>query len=149
MEEKLKNDLLFVCVLIEQLGRTTCNHRSYVVTQMGESMIEHQLEYADINHCLRLEQVVEEVMEDANIESGSFDTVKECVYSVPSVQAIGKVYQRLIWEIREENTTLAASVFQVFRSFISDGISDFNSNLFYNSPSYLRESFRAGCFLPE
>lgn len=148
MEEKLKNDLLYVCTLIEYVGRITRNHRGYIVQKMGEEMIAHQLEYADINHCLSLEQVAEEVVEDAEIEQGAFDTVKECVYSVPSPMAIGKVYQRLIWALRETEK-IPAVIIQVFDSFLSDRISDFNCSMYYSSPSFLLESFRSGRILDD
>jgi len=53
---------------------------------------ERQLKLADINHCLPIEQVSGELIEDYMIQEGSFDTVGECRYQVPSVLSIGRVY---------------------------------------------------------
>ena len=128
MEEKIENDLLYVCTLIEYVARKTCNHRKYIVEKMGEKLIRYHIEYADVNHCLSMEQVSEELIEDAKIEKGDFDTVKECIYSVPSVSAIGKVYQRLVWGLKKEGS-FSELIYRVFSSFLSDRISDFNCSV--------------------
>ena len=39
-----------------------------------------------MNHCLSLEQVSDELIEDFNILNGNFDTVSECRYDVPSAK---------------------------------------------------------------
>lgn len=59
---------------------------------LGIERIKHQLDYADVNHCLDMEQVAVKLIEEANITNGSFDSVGQCIYKVPSVTAIGKLY---------------------------------------------------------
>ena len=52
------------------------------------------------------------------------------------VTAIGRVYQQLV--LSEAGVEHAAQgILDVFSSFISDAISDFNSSVYYSSPDYL------------
>lgn len=146
MESKLKNDLLYVCMLIEYIGRETKNHRKDVVTAIGVSQIEHLLEHADVNHCLDMQQVADEVVEDFGLGEGSFDTVSECKYRVPSVTSIGKVYQRLVADVKGDEDW-SQTIYNVFGSYLSDEISNFNGSVFYSNPEYLKYSYQEGALL--
>lgn len=146
MESKLKNDILYVCTLIEFIGRDTKNHRKDVVDKIGISQISHLLQYADVNHCLDIQQVADEVIEENGLENGEFDTVSECRYKVPSVTAIGKVYQRLVADVKGTEDW-PETIYNVFSSYISDEISNFNGSIFYSSPEYLQYSYQEGALL--
>ena len=143
MNSENYNDLCYVCALSEFIGRKTRNHRSYVVEKLGIDGIERQLKDAGVNHCLSFEQVSDEITERYGLESGDFDTVTACRYSVPDPVDIGKLYATII-KVKEEDGKEAESVKKVFSSFISDLISDFNSDLYYQNPSYIEESYVAG-----
>lgn len=143
--EEYKDDVFYVCTLIEYIARKTKNHRQDVVKHFTISDILHQLEAAPMNHCLSLEQVSDEVIEDYHITEGTFDTVKECRYQVPPETAIGRVYQALVLSLYVDN--YAQGILDVFASFISDEISDFNSNVYYSNPDYLKYSFQEGYML--
>ena len=146
MDEKKKDNIFYVCSLIEFIARETKNHRRDVVSRFTREEIEHELEVADVNHCLSFEQVSDELIEQYNIPEGDFDTVSECKYTVPSVTAIGRVYQQLV--LSEAGIEHAAQgILDVFSSFISDAISDFNSSVYYSSPDYLRCSYEDGYLL--
>lgn len=147
MNNNEKNDLFYVCSLIEFIGRKTKNRRATIVEILGKTEIKRQLELAEVNHCLSFEQVSDEIIDYFNIEEGSFDSVGMCKYIVPSVQAIGKNYQRLIIDVMDENTELVDVIYRVFKSFISDEISDFNSSVYYSNPQYLKYSFLEGKLL--
>ncbi|MGN0475056.1 MAG: hypothetical protein ACI4IJ_08205 [Acutalibacteraceae bacterium] len=147
--DKIKNDVFFVCTIIEYLGRYTFNHRGDIVRMLGIERIKHQLDYADVNHCLDMEQVAVELIEDAGITNGSFDSVGQCIYKVPSVTAIGKLYQRLIFDVMDGSEPLEQMIYNVFTSFISDAISDFNTSVYYSSPDYLRCSYLEGELLDD
>ena len=81
MTEKQKNDVLYVCSLIETIARKTKNHRQDVIRHFTKADIERQLRLAEVNHCLSLEQVSDELIEDFNIHDGDFDTAAECRYT--------------------------------------------------------------------
>ena len=147
LSEQDKNNIFFVCSLIEYLGRKTKNRRADIVRLLGKKEIERQLELAEVNHNLSMEQISDELMEEFHVSEGSYDSVGKCNYSVPSVFAIAKNYQRLIINDINVGKTLSDAFNDVFQSFISDNISDFNSSVYYSSPEYLKASYEAGRLL--
>ena len=146
MTEKQKDDIYYVCSLIEFIARKTKNHRQDVILHFSKADVERQLRLSGVNHCLSFEQVADELIEDYGISDGDFDTVKECRYDVPSFLSIGMLYQELVLSTMK-NEDAAQSIIDVFSSFISDEISDFNSNVYYTNPDYLRCSYLEGKML--
>lgn len=132
--------------MIEYVARMTNNRRKNIIAFLSKKGVEHQLKAADVNHCLSFEQVADEWIEQYGITEGEFDTITNCKYSVPSVTAIGRVYQRLILAVAKENEEVQAIV-DVFSSFISDEISNFNSNVYYSNPQYIENSYKEGVLL--
>lgn len=124
MTEKQKNDVLYVCSLIETIARKTKNHRQDVIRHFTKAGIERQLRLAEVNHCLSFEQVSDELIEDLNIPDGDFDTAAECRYTVPSATSIGMLYQGLVLSTMKDEDA-AQAILDVFSSFITDEISDF------------------------
>lgn len=144
MTSKEMNDLFYICSLIEFIGRKTKNRRADIMKILGDNEIERQLNLADVNNCLSFEQVSDEIIEFFNIKDGSFDSVATCKYTVPSVQSIGKVYQRLIVDTIRNGESVSKKIIEVFNSFISDEISNFNSSVYYSNPDYLKHSYLQG-----
>jgi len=147
MNDTQKNDLFYLCSLIEFIGRKTKNRRAIIVKILGKKELDRQLGLADVNHSLSFEQVSDEIIEYFNIEEGEFDSVGLCKYNVPSFQAIGKEYQRLIIDVCLEQDNTVDVLYAVFQSFISDEISDFNSSVYYSTPEYLKYSYLEGKLL--
>ena len=142
---KERNDLLYVCSLIEFIGRETKNTNADIVRAINKEGLAWNLEFADINHCLSFEEVSYETIERHNIENGNFDLISDCKYEIPSYIHVGGVYRDLILTIRDEQGGEIVNImFDVFTSFISEKISNFNSSLFYENPSYLLHSYLAG-----
>ncbi len=146
MTEKQRDDIYYVCSLIEFIARKTKNHRQDVIRHFSKADVERQLRLAEVNHCLSFEQVADELIEDYGISDGDFDTVKECRYDVPSFLSIGMLYQELVLSTMK-NEDAAQGIIDIFSSFISDEISDFNSNVYYTNPDYLRCSYLEGKML--
>ena len=146
MTEKQRDDIYYVCSLIEFIARKTKNHRQDVIRHFSKADVERQLRLAEVNHCLSFEQVADELIEDYGISDGDFDTVKECRYDVPSFLSIGMLYQELVLSTMKTEDA-AQGIIDIFYSFISDEISDFNSNVYYTNPDYLRCSYLEGKML--
>lgn len=146
LSEKQKDDLFYVCSLIEYISRVTCNYRKNIISYFSKDVLSWQLKVAEVNHSLSFEQVSDELIEKLNIKNGTFDSVKTCKYKVPSYLSIGKVFARLVISVYEsaENKDLAQSIINIFSSFISDEISNFNSAVYYANPSYLFCSYEEG-----
>ena len=138
-----KDDLFYVCTMIEYVARKTHNRTRDIVAKMSDKALAHQLKAACVNHCLSFEQVSDELIEDYGIKNGDFDTVKECRYEVPSVTSIGMLYQELVLSTMKEEDA-SQGIIDVFSSFITDEISDFNSSVYYTNPDYLRCSYLSG-----
>lgn len=147
MNSKEKNDLFYVCSLIEFIGRKTKNRRADIVDVIGKKEISRQFDLAEVNHCLSFDEVADEIIEYYQIDIGNFDSISNCKYSIPTVQSIGKVYERLISNTMLESDNIIDSIVKVFKSFISDEISDFNSSVYYSNPDYLKYSYLEGKLL--
>lgn len=131
------NDLFYVCSLIEFIGRQTCNHRKTVVDLLGVEGIKKQLHDAPVNHCLTFEQVADEIIEYYKIPASDFDTVSNCKYKVPGFQDIGKLYAIII-ESCAKSDDFAEELKKLFSSIISDEISRFNTDFYYQNPDYIK-----------
>lgn len=142
-ESQKDNDLFYTCGLIEYIARKTKNVRSEVVKKLGKDRISKIYEFADIYHCENIEAVSDEFIEDANIIPGEFDNVADCGYAVPSHWDIGKVYKRLIKMVAEdEKIGIVDALIEVYNSFISPKIDDYNSSVYYENPNYIFECYR-------
>ncbi len=146
MTEKQKNDVLYVCSLIEYHCPQDQKSSAGCDRHFTKADIERQLRLAEVNHCLSFEQVSDELIEDLNIPDGDFDTAAECRYTVPSATSIGMLYQGLVLSTMKDDDA-AQAILDVFSSFITDEISDFNSNVYYTNPDYLRCSYLEGKML--
>lgn len=144
-EKKEYNDLFFVCSLIEYIGRKTKNHRNVVVNAIGKEKLQHIYELADVYHSENIDKLTDELIRDCHIEYGVFDNVAEGQYSIPSHWDIGKVYKRLIIDVcNKQDKEPVETLMEVYNSWISRKIEDFNSSLYYESPDYLYESYVKG-----
>jgi len=140
-----QNDLLYVCSLIEFVGRITQNTNADVVRALRKEGLARQIRLADINHCLSFEEVGDEIIEEYKIQQGSFNLIDNCKYDIPSYVDIGGVYRDLILDVKDEQGGEVVDImFAVFTSFISEKISNFNSSLYYENPSYIYHSYVAG-----
>lgn len=146
MTEKEKNDFFYVCSLIEYIARQTKNKRRVIVEALGREGIEKQLYDAEISHCLSFEQVSDELISQYKITNGDFDTITDCKYAVPSFMDIGKLYSIMIEDCAGSGEEVEELI-NIFSSFISDEISDFQTDVYYQNPSYLECSYRAGYLL--
>jgi hypothetical protein len=144
-EDKNANNLFFLCSLIEYIGRKTKYHRNVVVNAIGKDDLQHIFDLADIYHSENIDKLTFEFTEKHNICNGIFDNVANAKYSIPTHWDIGKVYKRLIIDVsKKENKPLIDTLSEVYNSWLSRKIEDFNSSVYYESPEYLFQSYLAG-----
>ena len=142
-ENKKDNDLFFTCSLIEYISRKTKNIRADVVNKLGKTRISKIYELADVYHCDNIDSVSDYFIDDANIYMGKFDNLSDCGYAVPSHWDIGKVYKRLIKMVADdEKIETVDALIEVYRSFISSMIDDYNSGVYYENPNYIFECYK-------
>jgi len=137
------NDLFYVCSLIEYIGRERKLRRAEVVSGLGEETIRRIFKYADTFHCEPIAKVSNDFITMCNLPVGNFDNVARCRYEVPGYWDIGAVYARLIEDVRGDADVISKLV-EVYSSWMSDALSRFNSDLFYQSREYIAECYRAG-----
>lgn len=141
------SDLFFLCSLIEFIGRERKFSRKDVVNALGDETLRHIYQYADVLHCELIAKVADEFINLHDIKTGVFDNIKSCKYTVPSYWDIGKVYSRLIqdlmiyYNLENSPENVINTLNKVYNSWISDSISNFNSDFFYQPHDYIRECY--------
>ena len=144
-EDKVANNLFFLCSLIEYIGRKTKNHRNVIVNAIGKDELQHIFNLADIYHNENIDKLTFNLVEKHNIKEGVFDNILNAKYSIPTHWDIGKVYKRLIIDIsKKENKPLIETLIKVYNLWLSRKIEDFNSSIYYESPEYLFQSYLVG-----
>jgi hypothetical protein len=144
-EDKVANNLFFLCSLIEYIGRETKNHRNVIVNAIGKDELQHILDLADIYHNENIDKLAFNIVEKYNILEGVYDNILNANYSIPTHWDIGKVYKRLIMSLSKNNKkSLIENLIEVYNSWLSRKIEDFNSSIYYESPEYLYQSYLVG-----
>jgi hypothetical protein len=148
-EDTAINNLFYLCSLTEYIARKSKQRKSAVVNALGKEELAHIYDLSDVYHCENIDKVSDELIGKHGIEHGCFDNISTCHYSVPSFWDIGKVYTRLIVAVASrEKITFIDALMQVYNSWLCAKIDDYNSSTYYDSPSYLQESYFAGAMLP-
>ncbi len=144
-EEKIANNLFFLCSLIEYIGRKTKNHRNVIVNAIGKDELQDIFDLADIYHNENLDKLTFDLIEKYKIKEGVFDNILNAKYSIPTHWDIGKVYKRLIIAVsKKQNKPVIETLIEVYNLWLSRKIEDFNSSMYYESPEYLFQSYLAG-----
>jgi hypothetical protein len=144
-ESREANALFYVCSLIEFIARMTKNRRNFVAARLGEAKLRKMFDLADVYHSDNIERVASDFIAASEIETGSYDNVSKCRYSVPSHWDIGKVYKRLILGAAAENSAdIIETLIAVYNSFVSEKIDDYNSSFYYESPQYILNTYLTG-----
>lgn len=113
-----------------------------MVTLLGKENITRIYKYADVLHCEPIARVADEYITMAGLNTGDYDNVKKCRYKVPDYWDIGEVYERLIEDVSHGDNL--QTLFEVYGFWISEAISNYNSDFFYQPRDYIRECYLAG-----
>lgn len=145
----MKNNsaLFFTCSLIEYIGRQQKRKRGAVVKALGEAAVRRIYRFADVLHCEPIAKTADEFIAMADLPAGDFDNVSACRYEVPDYWTIGEVYERLIEDAAQEEERVIPTLLAVYASWISDSISNYNSDFFYQPREYIYECYQAGTIL--
>lgn len=142
---KNNNNLFYVCSLIEYIARKTKNHRYDVVKYMDNDL-QRIYNYADIFHCEPIEKVADDFIQKDNVMAGSYDNLSNCRYSIPDYWDIGEVFARLIEDCYED-TNVVNGIREVYESWLTEKILNFNSDLYYQSRDYIAAYYKEGKIL--
>ena len=140
-ESQKDNDLFFVCSLIEHISRKTKNHKKYIIEKLEKENINKIYELAEVYHCEDIDKPADEFIEKCNIENGNYDIISECKFRIPTIWELGRVYQRLIIMVNNNENKYVDTLIEVFSSWIIEKIDNYNSSMYYENPSYIYECY--------
>ena len=146
-EDQKENDLFYTCSLIEYIARKTKNEKKVIVQKLGKEKIEKIYNLAEVYHSEDIEQVSDEFIESYDISCGDYDIIKNCEYDIPSHFDIGKVYNRLILMISDNEEEYIDNLIKVLTSWIIKNIDNYNSSMYYENPGYIYQCFIEGKIL--
>ncbi len=130
-----KNDLFYVCSLIEYIARTTKNTKEN---------IEKMYELAQIYHCENIDKVANVFIQKCNILQGNYDIISTTNDSIPTYFDIGKVYARLIVMINDNEKEYIQTLMEVLTSWIIYKIDNYNSSMYYENLGYIYQCYLEG-----
>ncbi len=142
---KNNSDLFYTCSLIEYIGRRQKQKRKDVVKLLGRETIKRIYRYADVFHCEPIEKTADDFINICNIPVGTYDNIEKAKYEVPDYWTIGEVYERLIEDVSEDSTeAIIDTLMSVYSSWISDSISNYNTDFYYQSREYIYQCYNEG-----
>ena len=142
---KRDDALFYTCSLIECIGREVKQPRGEIIRFLGEDL-NRIYSHADVFHCEPLRKVAYDFIERKQIPMGCFDVAEKAKYAVPDCWDIGEVFERLIEDCYEKETVLTG-IQEVYSSWLTDEILNFNSDLYYQPREYLAACYREGQIL--
>lgn len=148
-EEISKDDLYFVCYMIERVARKLKQKNSYVVNSISKDNLTHLLSVANVLHCENPLDVEEAWITDYSLVMGDFDITSvndALVTKVPSPLQIGKVYQRLILDTLQPQEDYVDGLLRVYNNDICDVIDNYNCSAFYEPSYVIARAYQAGGF---
>lgn len=142
---KNNSDLFYTCSLIEYIGRKQKQRRETVVKLLGRGTIRRIYRYADVFHCEPIAKTADDFIHICNIPVGAYDNLEKAKYEIPDYWTIGEVYERLIEDVTEDNTeAVVDTIMTVYSSWISDAISNYNTDFYYQSREYICQCYTEG-----
>ena len=148
-EDITKNDLFFVCSMIERVARLLKQRNKYVANALGRNGLLRQLSIAQTLHSENPQAVAADWIDEYRLEGGLFDITDvdtELCKKIPSVLEMGKVYVRLILQTRLDAEDYADGIIRVYNNEICERIDDYNCSAYYEPSYYIARSYFAGAF---
>lgn len=149
-EEKIqKNDLYFICYMIERVARKLHQRNRYVVNSIGKENLEHLISVANVLHSENPAAIEDEWIGEYLLERGNVDVTKvdeELVNKIPSAIQMGKVYQRLILDTALPEESEVDGIIRVYNDPICDVIDNYNCSAYYEPSYVIARAYRNGGF---
>lgn len=147
-EEITRDDVKFICYMIERVARRLHQKNSYVVNKLGKENLNHLISVANVLHCKNPLDVEDEWIDEYRLEEGNLDITDvdyDLVDRIPTALQIGKVYERLIHDTAMSNETEVEGIIRVYNDEICEKIDNYNCSAYYE-PSYViaRAYFQGG-----
>ena len=138
-EEITKNDLYFICYMIERVARKLHQRNAYVANKIGKEELTRLISLANVLHCENPLKVEEEWIQEYELEQGThhiLDVDEDLVNNPPTATQMGKVYTRLITDTRLPEEDYIEGLLRIYNDSICQVIDNYNSSAYYE-PSYV------------
>ena len=148
-EEINRNDVYFICYMIERVARKLHQRNSYVVNQIGRANLEHLISVANVLHAENPLAVEDDWIEEYGLTEGTFDVSAvdpELVTKIPSATQMGKVYQRLIYDTMQLEESEVDGILRVYNDGICDVIDNYNCSAYYEPSYVIARAYQNGGF---
>ena len=148
-EEITKNDLYFICYMVECVERKLHQSNLYVVNRIGKKELMRLLSLANVLHCENPLKVEEEWIKEYQMTQGSVDVLDvntELDVQIPRETQMGKVYTRLILDTMQPEEDYAEAITRVYNNPICKVIDNYNASAFYEPSYVIARAYNEGGF---
>ena len=121
-EEISRNDIFFVCYMIERVARRLHQRNRYVVNQIGRKSLEHLVSVANVLHAENPLAVEKDWIETYQLSEGTFH--------------VDRVDPELVTKIPGPGESEVDGIIRVYNHEICDVIDNYNRSAYYE-PSYV------------
>ena len=148
-EEINRNDVYFICYMIERVARKLHQRNKYVVNEIGKENLEHLISVANVLHAENPLAVEDDWIEEYDLAEGNVDVTAvdpELVTTIPSAIQMGKVYQRLIYDTMLPGESEVEGIIRVYNDEICDVIDNYNCSAYYEPSYVIARAYQNGGF---
>lgn len=144
-----KNDLFYLCYIIEKTARKIHQTNKYVVNTIGEKELYRLICNASVLHCENPQKTVSDLIKDYNLVEGTFNISnvdKELCSKIPSETSIGKVYMRLITDTLLSDEDYVQGLIRIYNDPICEVIDNYNCSAYYEPSYFIARAYYNGGF---
>ena len=148
-EEITRDDVKFICYMIERVARRLHQRNSYVVNKLGEENMNHLISVANVLHSKNPLDVEDEWISEYCLEKGNVDVTDvnyELVDRIPTPLQMGKVYERLIYNTAQPNESEVEGIIRVYNNKLCDKLDDYNCSAYYEPSYFIARAYNQGGF---
>ncbi len=149
-DEKIKkDDVYFICYMIERVARKLHQRNRYVVNQIGREKLEHLISVANVLHAENPVAVEDDWIEEYGLTKGDTDVTavdSELVTKIPGAIQMGKVYQRLVFDMLQPGESEVEAIIRVYNHEICDVIDNYNCSAYYEPSYVIARAYQNGGF---
>ena len=148
-EEIKKNDVYFICYMIERVARKLHQRNKYVVNKIGKGQLEHLISVANVLHAENPLAVEDDWIKEYDLAKGNVDVTAvdpELVTIIPSATQMGKVYQRLVYDTMQPEESEVEGIIRVYNDEICEVIDNYNCSAFYEPSYVIARAYQNGGF---
>lgn len=144
-----KNDLFFICYMIERVARKIYQPNKYVVNKINKDEWKRLISIANVLHCENPLKIESEWIKEYGLEKGDFnitDVDRELVDNIPTQTQMGKVYMRLITDTLDCNEDYIDGLIRVYNNPICEVIDNYNCSAYYEPSYVIAKAYNNGGF---